>query len=144
MLFSRRDFLLFTFRAHNAVNARLLKPVKNSVAECFEVLRTNVKITPANVYRNTYITHIRRYWRTMQDISGITALKKISEMMKIENEYSIPRNNNFEQDISEDIVVLPPRMFDKSGEEIPSPVRVALKNIGGGMVITSSGLRFRR
>ena len=141
MLSSRREFLLFTFRAHNAVNARLLKPVQHTVAECMALLRNNMRTTPASTYRIAYLNHIRRYWRTLQDVSGMTALKKIVEMMKIETDYSTSRNNNFEEDIAEGMVVLPNTVLVKPGEE---PHVQRPRPTGRGMVMTSGGLRFRR
>ena len=124
LLSSRRDFLLFTFRVHNSVNRRLNKPIYSTVAACFEILRTNVKSRSAQQYRSAYLNHIQRFWRTMQDSSGFTALKKIQEMMKIETQYVRIHENNFERDIPEDIVVLPGHVLDSPTQEIPSPVRV--------------------
>lgn len=124
MLSSRTDFLLFTFRVHNSVNRRLNKPIYATVAACFEVLRTNVKSRSAQQYRNSYLNHIQRFWRTMQDASGFSALKKIQEMIKVETQYIRNHENNFEQDIPEDIVVLPGNVLDSPNQEIPSPVRV--------------------
>ena len=95
MLSSRAEFLLFTFR----------------VATCFEQLRANVKNRSAREYRLAYINHIRRFWRTMQDSSGITSMKKIAEMSKIENEYVLRHDNNFETDIPENTTVLPQQAF---------------------------------
>ena len=121
MLSSRKDLMLFTFRAHNAVNRRLNKPVYTSVADCFEQLRNNVKTRTARDYRSSYLNHIRRFWRTMQDASGFTSLKKINEMTKIEVEYIQKHDNNFEVDIPEAIVVLPGQVFSTSTEE-PTPL----------------------
>jgi Erv1 / Alr family len=104
MLSSRSEFLLFTFRAHNAVNRRLSKPIYGTVADCFRILRKNMEVTPSSVYRNAYLSHIRKYWRSARDAAGFSALKKINEMSKIEFEYCTPRNNNFEEDIPEDTV----------------------------------------
>ena len=95
-LSSRTKFMMFTFRAHNAVNNRLNKPIYATVHDCFEVLRNNVKGRSARDYRIAYLNHIRRHWRTLQDTSGITALKKINEMSKIEVSYFQSRENNFE------------------------------------------------
>jgi hypothetical protein len=146
MLSSRSDFLLFTFRAHNAVNRRLSKPIYTTVADCFRILRRNMEVTPSSVYRGAYITHIRKYWRTMRDVSGMSAMKKINEMSKIEFEYSTPRNNNFEEDIREDTVVLPGNMLKNSEgvSVIAPPKNIPILRSGSGMVITASGLRFRR
>jgi len=121
MLASRADFLVFTFRAHNAVNRRLNKPIYPTVAACFEALRTIVKTRSAREYRTSYIRHIQRFWRTMQDASGFTALKRINEMVKIENEYTHKRENNFEVDIPEQNVVLPNHLLSSVTEE-PAPI----------------------
>ena len=106
MLSSREEFLVATFRLHNAVNRRLNKPIHSSVAACFEQLRNNVNSRSARDYRIAYINHIHRFWRTMQDASGFTALKKINELRKIEYEYLQRHENNFEVDIPENTVVL--------------------------------------
>ena len=128
MLTSRREFLLFTFRVHNSVNRRLNKPIHSTVTACFETLRNNVKTRSARDYRAAYLNHIRRFWRTMQDASGLTALKKINEMTKIEVEYTQKRENNFEADIAEDVVVLPGQAFEPANSEPPSPIRVDTRN----------------
>ena len=124
MLGSRSDFLLFTFRIHNSVNRRLNKPVHPDVAACFAQLRNNVKTRSAREYRIAYLNHIRRFWRTMQDASGITALKKINEMSKIEGEYLQRHENNFEIDIPEASVVVPGQVFSTASEEPPAPIRL--------------------
>ena len=141
MLDSRATFLLFSFRAHNSVNARISKPIYPTVEQCFEVLRTNTKTRSATDYRNSYINHIRRFWRTMQDMSGISAIKKIHEMAKIEASYARDRTNNFEVIIPEDMVVMP-RLPPASGE-VPRPIMPAPSAIGR-FRITGSGIRLRR
>jgi hypothetical protein len=95
-LSSRTKFMMFVFRAHNTVNNRLHKPIYATVKDCFEVLRNNVKQRPARDYRAAYLNHIRRFWKTMQDTSGLTALKKINQMTQVEMSYIQPRDNNFE------------------------------------------------
>jgi hypothetical protein len=124
MLDSRSEFMLFSFRVHNSVNRRLNKPVHSSVATCFEQLRANVKTRTARDYRVAYLNHIRRHWRTMQDASGFTSLKKINEMTKIEIDYFQIHENNFEVDISEDVVMLPGQMLTSTTDEIPTPIRI--------------------
>lgn len=123
MLSSREEFLVCTFRLHNAVNRRLNKPIHSSVEACFEQLRNNVKMRPARDYRIAYINHIQRFWRTMQDVTGITALKKINELRKIEYEYLQKHDNNFETIIPENTVVLLNHSLDVQ-TETPSPVRM--------------------
>jgi hypothetical protein len=128
MLNSRADFMLFTFRAHNSVNLRLNKPIHISVQSCFDQLQANVKTKPARDYRAAYLNHIRRHWRTMQDASGFTALKKLNEMNKVEIEYFQKHENNFETLITDDIVVLPGQMLNSPTAEIASPVRLDTRN----------------
>ena len=60
----------------------------------------------------------------MQDASGFTALKKINEMSKIESEYTRKRENNFEANIPENIVVLPGQAFETVDSEPPAPIRI--------------------
>jgi hypothetical protein len=124
MLSSRNEFLLATFRLHNAVNRRLNKPIHPTVAACFEQLRNNVKTRSARDYRNAYINHIHRFWRTMQDASGISALRKINEMRKIEYEYLQRHENNFEKDIPENTVFLLNHSLDAQTSETSSPIRI--------------------
>ena len=141
MLDSRANFLLFSFRAHNSVNARISKPVYSTVEQCFEVLRSNTKVRPTTDYRNSYINHIRRFWRTMQDMSGISAIKKIHEMTKIEASYARLRTNNFEVIIPEDMVVMA-RLPPPSGEP-PRPA-MPIPSAIGRFRITGSGIRLQR
>jgi len=123
MLSSREEFLLATFRLHNAVNRRINKPIHSTVAACFEQLRNNVKLRSAREYRIAYINHIQRFWRTLQDVTGITALKKINEMRKIEYEYFQKHENNFEIEIPENTVILLSNALDAQ-TEAASPVRM--------------------
>jgi hypothetical protein len=128
MLSSRQEFLLATFRLHNAVNRRINKPIHSTVAACFEQLRNNVKLRSAREYRIAYINHIQRFWRTLQDVTGITALKKINEMRKIEYEYLQRHENNFEIDIPENTVVLISHALDAQ-TEIPNPIRIDTRSL---------------
>jgi len=120
MLNSRKDFLLFTFRVHNSVNRRINKILYPTVAECFSALQLNVKTRSAREYRKAYLSHIQRFWRTMQDVNGMVASKKIIEMVKIEVDYFQKRDNNFEVVIDEDSVLLHPAVMNRSEpSEIP-------------------------
>jgi hypothetical protein len=60
----------------------------------------------------------------MQDSSGITSMKKIIEMSKIENEYILRHDNNFEVDIPENTTVLPQQVFVGVTEEAPVLIRM--------------------
>jgi hypothetical protein len=48
-----------------------------------------------------------RYWSTIQDTQGITALKKVLEMKKIEIDYFGPRDTKFEVSLVDEGVVIP-------------------------------------
>lgn len=137
-LYSRREFMLFTFRAHNAVNRRLNKPVYPTVQACFEVLRNNVKFNNTHTFRVAYINHITRHWKMFRDASGMAALKRIMELRKIENEYMHPRSNEFEVLIPEDNVLY------TVGQAQAEVVRPMAARTGARMVMTATGFRIRR
>jgi hypothetical protein len=162
MFNSRQEFVAFTFRAHNAVNRRLNKPLYSSVAECMTTLRSAIQTKTAREYRTAYLNHIRRYWSTLQDVSGIVALKKINQMSQIETDYVISRDNNLGFEIQETAVVVPREMLERSDERSimprprqqrggpppPRPATVAqpqqpLPSRSVGFRITAGGLRLR-
>lgn len=116
MLNSRQDFAIAAFRMHNNVNKRLNKPIYDSVDKCMETLHNNIKTKTAKEYRFAYVNHIMRYWKSLQDISGIAAVKKIQQMRKIEDEYLTPRDTNFQVTIRSDIVVLPADALNPNAE----------------------------
>jgi len=146
MMYSRTNFLLFTFRAHNSVNQRINKPIYGTVQACFEALRNNVKFNDARSFRITYINHITRHWRVHQDMSGLAAMKKIHEMKKIENSYMGPRSDEFELIIPEDAVVI------NIGQQQEAPTFAGLLRLrptlaagaGSRMMMTPFGLRLRK
>jgi hypothetical protein len=145
MLNSRQDFVIFTFRAHNAVNRRIHKPLYTSVEECISTLRNIVKIRSAREYRNTYIAHITRHWKVMQDVNGIVVLKKIQEMKRIEAEYVSQRDTNFEVQLRSDVVVLPQDALERSNEvQVQRPIFLGNVNASAGFRITPNGFRLRR
>ena len=141
MLYSRRDFLLFTFRAHNAVNRRINKPVYPTVQACFDALRNNVKFNNTQSFRITYTNHITRHWRMFQDASGMAAMKKIHEIKKIEISYMSTRSNEFEVMIPDENV-----LFIPSNQSTSEPVRPIPTSVRspGRLVMTPAGFRIRR
>lgn len=148
MLNSRQDFALFTFRAHNAVNRRLRKPIQATLEDCMTTLQNNVKLRSARDYRISYINHATRHWRGWQDITGIVALKKLAEMKKIETDYIQPRDTNFAVTLTPDVVVLPqdtmePR--DPNAVESRNPIALPRGHQGvrAGFRITPAGIRLR-
>jgi hypothetical protein len=143
MLDSRHEFIVFTFRAHNAVNRRLSKPIYSSAEECLTVLRNTVARKPAKDYRVSYINHITRHWRTLQDVTGIVAIKKINEMKRIETEYVSVRDTNFTIDVRSDIVVLPQSVVERRTEARPAFFAGPTAGARAGFQITSRGFRLR-
>ena len=137
MLYSRRDFLLFTFRAHNSVNKRIGKPVYGTVQECFDLLRKNVQFNKAQSFRITYTNHITRHWRTFQDASGMSAMKKINEIKKIEMQYMAVRSNEFEEIIPEDNLIF------STGVQEPARPMFINRN-APRLVMTATGMRLRK
>jgi hypothetical protein len=145
MLNSRQDFVIFTFRAHNAVNRRIHKPIYSSVEECLATLRNVVKTRHARDYRNTYLAHITRHWKVMQDVNGIVVLKKIQEMKRIETEYVSQRDTNFEVQLRSEIVVLPQDALERSNEvQVQRPIFLGNAKASAGFKLTANGFRLRR
>lgn len=122
---SRQAFAMFVFRCHNVVNARLSKPVYATLEECMSVLKTNIKTRSAQDYRISYVNHLTRFWSTIQDTTGITTLKKVYEMKKIEIDYFGPRDTKFEVDLRDDGVVIPRHWVEHipggQSAEVPTP-----------------------
>lgn len=143
ILASRHDFAMFSFRAHNAVNRRLNKPIFNSVEECMTTLQSNTKLRSARDYRISYVNHITRYWRTMQDTSGVVALKKINEMKKIEIEYIEARDTGFAVTFRSDIVVLPRDALEKVEPNVGRPLRL-VPPTGSSLRLGPGGFRFQK
>lgn len=145
MLNSRQDFAIFTFRAHNAVNRRIHKPIYSSVEECLVTLRNVVKTRHAREYRTNYLAHITRHWKVMQDVNGIVVLKKIQEMKRIETEYVTLRDTNFEVQLKSDIVVLPQDTLERTNEvQVQRPIFLGNAKASAGFRLTANGFRLRR
>lgn len=145
MLGSRQEFAMFTFRAHNAVNRRLRKPLLTTLEECMTALQTNVKLRSASDYRTSYLNHITKYWKTWQDVTGIVALKKINEMRKIEVTYLQSRDSNFNVSLLSDVVVLPRDALAEPTQQQEAPRPVVFPGGTGPMLrLTSTGFRIRR
>lgn len=147
-LANRQSFSMFTFRAHNAVNQRLHKPTYSTVAECMTQLKKNIVGKSALIYRQSYLNHIARFWKTMQDVSGMVALKKVNEMRKIEGEYMTLRDTNFEVSLMEEMVIFPRNVMEKTTEgqyEEPRPLqRINISNARAGLTFVGGRLMLRR
>lgn len=137
MVESRAAFLLFSFRAHNSVNHRLRKPIYSTVAECFDVLQNNVKTRTATQYRQAYYGHITRHWKMLQDAAGMSALRKIAELNKIETSYAVARSDDFSGRIPEGLTMigeieLPPEGVQPKSMMPPAPPPSRKFGIAGG------------
>ena len=66
-----------------------------------------------------------RFWTTVQDTTGIAALKKVLEMKKIEIDYFGPRDTKFEVSLLEEGPVIPTHWVEHvpggQAPELPSP-----------------------
>lgn len=125
---SRQAFTMFALRCHNVVNARLSKPVYPTVDECMTVLRGNLQTRKARDYRISYINHIMRYWSTIQDTSGIAALKKALQLKKIEIDYFDGRDTNFDVSIREEATIIPRSWVELTpGGQVPENPRVSFR-----------------
>jgi hypothetical protein len=147
LLDSRQTFMVFAFRAHNAVNRRLNKPVYATVEECMATLQGAIKTRTARDYRGAYLLHITRHWSGWRDVTGITALRKIAEMNKIESTYFAPRDINLQVTLAPDVVVLPRGVLESGpGEAAPTSAPPVLPRFAPptGFRITGGGIRLRR
>jgi hypothetical protein len=145
MLASRQDLAMFVFRAHNGVNARLQKPVYNTLEECMIILKNNIKLRSASDYRISYINHIMKFWGTNQDIAGIVAMKKVVEMKKIEIDYFSKMDTKFEVSLKDDGVVIPRAWLEAKREEEPRLMPAITSNTipRAGFKIVGGRLRLR-
>lgn len=141
---SRQSLVIATFRMHNTVNKRLTKPIYNTVAECVSTLEQTFQHKSALDYRIAYLNHIANYWKSMQDISGIVAVRKIQEMKKIEKEYFTPKSSTMSLNVADELVVLPPGILEKAQTTFTQSPAINTGGLRGGFQITRGGLRLRR
>lgn len=136
-LASRREFLLFTYRAHNTVNRRLDKPVYLTSPECEAVYRANIATRSARDYRVAYLNHIQRHWRSMHDAMGIIGLKQVREMMRVETDYWWPREAGPWED---------PEVYSTAPLEKPASLSASFvpRRAAGGMVFRNGRFQFVR
>lgn len=88
---SRYDFFLFVCRAHNTVNRRLDKPILPTAYDCLKTFQSNVKVTSAKQYRQSYLNYLTRNWSKEQSGESFMKLAQVREMRKIEEQYWSPR-----------------------------------------------------
>lgn len=135
---SRTEFVLFAYRAHNTVNRRLDKPIYHSVEECEDTYSRNIAARSPREYRNAYISHIQRHWMTMRDMNGISRLRKVGEMHRIEREYWSLRESN--------IIALSGLSTSPIPEKLTAPTQTLYLGRPPSAAVSFTGgrLRFRR
>jgi hypothetical protein len=91
------------------------------------VLRKNIETRSSAEYRQAYLTHILRHWQTLQDVSGIVAVKKIAEMRKIEANYIAPRDTRFNVVLVDQGVVIPREWVEGGSSQVSSTPAPSLR-----------------
>ena len=81
---SRFNLFLFVVRAHNTVNKRLEKPLKNTVQECLDAIQNATQYTSPTEFRRKYIDYVIR--RMAAEMSG-------DSMVKVGNAQNMRRIN---------------------------------------------------
>jgi len=81
---SRFNLFLFVARAHNTVNKRLEKPLKNTVQECLDAIQSATQYTSTTEFRRKYIDYVIR--RMAAEMSG-------DSMVKVGNAQNMRRIN---------------------------------------------------
>jgi hypothetical protein len=127
---SRVELFIFICRAHNTVNARLDKPIIQTVRDSIDTLIMLTQNTSASEYRRQYLLYLQRNWAS-PDAEGFMMSRSVREMIKINNEYWNPRETNFSVQIPEADIVRPiMHIRGPTGNVLPglksdgSPVRV--------------------
>jgi hypothetical protein len=103
---SRAELFIFICRAHNTVNARLDKPIIQTVRDSIDTLIMLTQNTPAAEYRKQYLLYLQRNWAS-PDAEGFMMSRSVREMIKINNEYWNLRETNFSVEIPEADIVRP-------------------------------------
>jgi hypothetical protein len=84
---SRRELMLFVFRAHNTVNKRIDKPILQSVPDCLKALKNANSYSDLASVRASYMTYLERNWGRDFTADGFSTRKRVQELFKINNEY---------------------------------------------------------
>jgi len=98
---SKFQLFLFVARAHNTVNKRLEKPLKNTVQECLDAFVQNTQYTSASEFRKKYIAYVVQ--RMVAEMSGDTMIKvgQAQNMRRTNDSYwnsKIQGDLNFDMD----------------------------------------------
>ena len=135
---SRKEFLVFTYRAHNTVNRRVDKPIYHTIEECEALYTKNVEARSSSDYRISYLKHIQRHWTAMRDMTGISALRKVGELFRIESQYWNVRNSPPVEILGISVSPIP------NTEPTPGPSLQFGRRPPGAVSFVGGRLRFRR
>ena len=109
---NRRNFFLFTARAHNSVNKRLDKPILQTVSDCLQTLRNaTASITPSQ-FRLNYFSYVARTWIHETGGEGRIHFNMANEMKIINHKYFSQNNTEFSTEMEEGDVL---EYVDESG-----------------------------
>jgi hypothetical protein len=98
---NRRNFFLFTARAHNSVNKRLDKPILQTVADCLQTLRNaSTSITPSQ-FRLNYFSYVARTWIHELGGEGRIHFNMVNEMKTINQNYFLQNDTEFSIEMEE-------------------------------------------
>jgi hypothetical protein len=98
---SRRDFFLFTVRAHNTVNRRLDKPVLQTVADCMQTLRNATANVSPSQFRLNYFSYVARNWIHEMGGDGRINFNIVNEMKTTNNNMFSQKNDEFTIEMEE-------------------------------------------
>jgi hypothetical protein len=121
-LSSRRELMLFVFRAHNTVNKKLDKPVIQTVSDCIKTLKNANSYSDLKDVRAAYMSYLQKNWGQDYTADGLSLRKKVQELNKINNEYLNVRNIDWSYTFEDDVMFFI--------EEV-TPVFKTIKKIGG-------------
>jgi hypothetical protein len=110
---SKKDFMLFTFRVHNGVNKRLDKPILQTVNDCIQTLKNANSYSSLHNLRNSYISYLHRNWGQDFSSEGYFVKKKITELIRINNEYFNLREIDWSYTFNEDVLPIKDKLHQQ-------------------------------
>jgi hypothetical protein len=103
---SKKDFMLFVFRAHNTVNKRLDKPILQTVQDCITTLKNANAYSSFETVRNSYLTYLQNNWNKELTAHGFSLRKKVQDLIKINNEYLNLRTIDWDYTFSDSVILI--------------------------------------
>jgi len=103
---SKKDFVLFVFRAHNTVNKRIDKPILQTVKDCMQTLKNANSYSSLDSMRNAYLTYLHNNWNREFTADAFSAKRNVQELIKINNEYFNLRTIDWDFESDESPILL--------------------------------------